>query len=396
MRCCTRKADGIIGLRRIDFLLTHAINEASAGPVTVCQLLEDARRIGASAAVRAEQLDVDGAFPDADVRDLHHAALLLAPFPVGIGGCALGSPACDPLVLLDVLVAIGRGSLSLGRLYEGHVNAVKLVTNYGTPANLEHLRAEALAGRPSGVWMAEAGEPLVLEETAAGLVLRGRKVLASGSGRIQRPLVAARTEAGSVMVLPRVQDFGRTDTVDWTVHGMRATATGTVDFTGIRIDSDEIVGRPDDYMTSPLFRGGAWRVIAVQLGGVEAIMDLYTAQLAGSRGLGDPLQLARMGDALIAAETARLWVGKACHIAEGDTGSPAAIDAYVDLARNAFEQSALRVISCAQKAIGLRAFTRPNPLERVIRDLTTYMRQPGLDGSLTSAAAHHLGTERRS
>ena len=105
-------------------------------------------------------------------------------------------------------------------------------------------------------------------------------------------------------------------------------------------------------------------------------MQLYSRQLFESRGATDPLQLARLGKALIAAETARLWVGKACHVAEGPIDEPASIDAYVDLARNAFEQAALQVIAGAQKAIGLRAFTRPNPLERVIRDLTTYMRQP--------------------
>ena len=120
---------------------------------------------------------------------------------------------------------------------------------------------------------------------------------------------------------------------------MRATATGTVDFTGIDVGDDEIIGQPGDYLTSPLFRGGAWRVIAVQLGGVEAILDLYQTQLAGSRNATDALQLARFGKALIAAETARLWVGKACLVAESPDLNPAEIDAFVDLARNAFEEA---------------------------------------------------------
>ena len=143
-------------------------------------------------------------------------------------------------------------------------------------------------------------------------------------------------------------------------------------------------------MTSPLFRGGAWRVIATQLGGVEAILDHYKAQLSGVRGVGDPLQLARFGEALIAAETARLWVTKACRTAEDPSADPIVVDATVDLARNAFEGAALRVIAGAQKAIGLRAFLRPNPIERIIRDLSTYMRQPALDASLTSAAGFFL------
>ena len=346
--------------------------------------------VGASAALRAAELDRDGAFPEADIAQLHRSGLLLAPFPTAMGGSALGSDAADPTRLMDILVAVGRGSLSLGRLYEGHINAVKLVMHYGNAANVALLLDEARQGGISGVWMAEDGAPLRLEVSPDGTVLQGRKILASGSGSIRRPLVAARSDAGSIMVIPRIEESDRACTDQWTVHGMRATATGTVDFSGIAVGKDEIVGKPDDYMTSPLFRGGAWRVIAVQLGGVEAVMQLYTSQLAGSRGADDPLQLARLGEALIAVETARLWVGMACRTAEAVNGEPEAIDACVDLARNAFEQAALRVIACAQKAIGLRAFTRPNPLERVIRDLATYMRQPGLDASLMSAAKRHL------
>ncbi len=349
-----------------------------------------ARRIGAAAAGRAEGHDADGGFPHADISDLREAGLLLAPFPVAMGGAGLGSDAVDPTALLDVLVAVGRGSLTLGRLYEGHVNAVKLVARYGTAGNLAHAHNEAVAGHPMGVWMAEDATPLRLETGSGGTRLRGRKILASGCGHIRRPLVAAATEAGPQMVIPFVADLGRADASGWTTLGMRATATGTVDFTGIAVDDDEIIGKPNDYMTSPLFRGGAWRVIATQLGGVEAILGHYKAQLSGVRGVGDPLQLARFGEALIAAETARLWVTKACRTAEDPSADPKVVDATVDLARNAFEGAALRVIAGAQKAIGLRAFLRPNPIERIIRDLSTYMRQPALDASLTSAAGFFL------
>ena len=350
-----------------------------------------ADRIGRIAAERAGAQDVDGGFPHDDIRDLHAAGLLLAPFPCAMGGVGLGSDPGDLECLMDVLVAIGRGSLSLGRLYEGHVNAVTLVTRYGDAANLDLLRQEALAGYPSGVWMAEAGTPLRLERGIDGMTLRGRKILASGSGHFRRPLVAALDGEDSMMVIPFAADPLRAEAGGWTTLGMRATSTGTVDFTGIPVSDDEVVGKPDDYTTSPWFRGGAWRVIAVQLGGVEAILDLYRDQLAGSRNASDPLQLARFGDALIAAETARLWVRQACRTAEGQDADAVFIDSYVDLARNAFEQAALRVVSAAQKAIGLRAFMRPNPMERVIRDLSTYLRQPALDLSLTSAAAFRLG-----
>ena len=40
-----------------------------------------------------------------------------------------------------------------------------------------------------------------------------------------------------------------------------------------------------------------------------------------------------------------------------------------------------------ERGLGLSAFTRPNPVERVARDLSTYLRQPFPDGVLEEAAS---------
>ena len=358
----------------------------------VQDVISAARNVANAAWRNAADDDRDGAFPVADIKQLHEAGLLHAPFPPTMGGAGLGIGK-GAIALQEVLVALGRGSLALGRLYEGHVNAVVLVSRYGSQANLKLLLREAEAGRPTGVWM--AGPPLRLETDADGRILRGDKLLASGSGHFRRPLVAADDDDGnSIMLLPDVGDATRADSSLWQAHGMRATATGTVNFTGLRIHDGEIVGKPGDYLRPPYFRGGAWRVIAVQFGGLLTILDQYRQQLAESAHAGHPVQLARFGEALVDCETARLWVQQACRTAEGPFDKAEAVDAYVDLARNAFEATALRVIAHAQKAIGLKAFLRPNPLERVIRDLTTYLRQPALDASLISAAAYHLRDAR--
>ena len=349
-------------------------------------LLTSAREVADRARERAASLDHDGAFPAEDIRLLAEHGLLHAPFPPDGS-----SRTMDAATLLDVLVALGRGSLALTRLYEGHVNAVSLVVRYGTAAAVKLLRAEADAGRPCAVWM--AGEALRLEDGSEGRRLVGSKILCSGAGHVHRPLVAADIDGGSILVIPNVDEATRADASGWTAHGMRATATGTVEFTGIAVAPDEIVGVPGDYLRSPYFRGGAWRVIAAQLGGLVAIFDEYRAQLAAGPHRDQPIQLARFGEAAIACETARLWVQQACRIAEGG-GDADAIDAYVDLARNAFERAALEVIAQAQKAIGLKAFMRPNPLERMIRDLSTYLRQPALDMSLMAGARHALLSER--
>ena len=345
----------------------------------------------ADAASANTALDRDGAFPEAEIGLLRELGLLHAPFPPSMGGCDLGSPPGDPLLLLDVLATIGEGSLPLGRLYEGHVNAVKLVRLYGSPANLALLKAEADAGRMTGVWMAEAGAPLTLERSGEGKRLAGRKVLASGACHIRRPLIAAATADGSLLIIPFVEDAARrVETGSWTATGMKATATGSVDFTGLPVGPEETVGQPGDYLRSPYFRGGAWRVMAVQLGGLRGLLECYRRQIVEAKRDGDRLQRMRFGEAVAAAETARLWVREACGRAEDPQGDPGAIDIYVDLMRGTFERAALAVVELAQKSLGLKAFMAPNEAERIIRDLTTYLRQPALDASQEAAAAYYF------
>jgi hypothetical protein len=91
----------------------------------------------------------------------------------------------------------------------------------------------------------------------------------------------------------------------------------------------------------------------------------------------------------MATETARLWVAHAATITEAPLGSrgPDQLVAYVNLARLAVEAAALDLMQLVQRSVGLRAFLRPNPIERISRDLATYLRQPGPDRALTDAAA---------
>ena len=91
----------------------------------------------------------------------------------------------------------------------------------------------------------------------------------------------------------------------------------------------------------------------------------------------------------MATETARLWVEAAATRAEAEP-PPAGTVAFVNLARLAVERAALEALTLVQRSIGLNAFLRPSPAERIARDLATYLRQPAPDRALVSAAAHVL------
>ncbi|MEN2787273.1 acyl-CoA dehydrogenase [Sphingomonas qilianensis] len=354
--------------------------------------LAAARRLHPAIRARAAAIDAAAAYPDADIADLAAAGLLGACLPADFGGIALGHGGPASAVLCEILTMIGAASLTVGRLYEGHVNAVRLVATYA-PDALPLLAAEIAAGRPSGVWNAERANGLSAVRIDGGWQLSGSKIHCSGSGAIRRPLVTARIgDDGPLMMLPEVA-AERADLSVWRAAGMRGTATGTVDFTGLVVPDAAVIGVPGDYYRSPFFSGGAWRVLAVQLGGLDAVMALHAEKL-NLRGGTDAVPRARLARAGAAHEAARLIVREAAARAERD-GNPAAIDAYVDLARGGFEELALTCIEATRRNIGLGSFIAPDPLDRVLRDLETYLRQPFLDASRDNAAAWLLDHEGR-
>ncbi len=222
--------------------------------------------------------------------------------------------------------------------------------------------------------------------------LRGVKTFASGAGYVTRALVTVKREAGAppLMLVVPLEPGSRANLTGWRAHGMRASATGTVDFDDIAVTEDEILGGWDDYHRQPVFSGGAWRFAAVQLGGIEAVFDAWRGHLSATgRGV-DPHQLARLAEGAIAVEGARQWVERAARIVTEDELAPERIVAFVNLARLAVEKAGLDVLQLAQRSVGLQGFLRAHPLERLSRDLATSLRQPEPDRALTTAAAEIL------
>ena len=359
---------------------------------TVCDPLAAARAVAKGAAGRAPRHDHDAGFPADDVAALARSGLLGAPVPWEDGGAGLGAEP-GAAALCAVLTRIGYGSLALGRLYEGHVNALQLIARHGSPGQRRRLFADACAGALFGVWNTEPpGGGLTLGRDADavgdGLVLRGVKTFASGAGFVTRALVTARDRAGdgsSMLVVPLAPDT-RADLSAWRAHGMRASATGTLDFDGLRVGRDTVVGEPGAYFAQPHFSGGAWRFLAVQLGGIEAVLDAWRAHLRATKRGEDPHQLARLGEGAVAVETARLWVERAAAAVGDVDAAPDAVIAYVNLARTAVERAGLDTLQLAQRSVGLQGFLRDHPLERLSRDLATYLRQPGPDFALAEGA----------
>ena len=321
---------------------------------------------------------------------LHETGALAEPLPENRGGGGL-LEALQWSRLHEALRSLGTADLSIGRLFEGHCNAIDLVRRYGTSEQLYSLASSVRRGAMTGVWGADGKAPLCIERSKRGWILRGGKILASGAGFLSRPLVTANSEAGQRIVLLDIQgEEARVDLSKWTPQGMRSSATGSVDLSGITITDENLIGEPGDFMRQPHFSGGAWRFCAVHLGAIDRLVDLYLSQLRARQRGEDPYQLQRVATCLAAARTTASWTRAAArHMALKADDTQGCV-ALANLTRGVTERAALEVMDTIQRGIGLAAFMRADPIERVSRDLRTYLRQPVPDLAMADAARFAL------
>jgi len=338
-------------------------------------------------AARAAAHDETAGFPAADAELLHELGLIQAPLPRSWGGAGLGTEPGDGRDILDVLRLLGRASLSLGRLFEAHVNVARLVVRYGGTQQLEYLAQRASFGALFGLWVTDAPHrPLCLQDG----VLSGAKGPGSGAGHLRDALVTVGHDGSTRMALIEMTGDEPVMPLGTRLLGMHASTNGTVTLDGKALSPAALFGADGDYLREPDLSTGAWRGMAVALGGLDALLDIVRTTLLSRRHDQAPLQQERFGQLLLARETASLWTIEAARKAETGTDPVTDQVAYVNLARIAVESASFDVMRHAQRALGLGALVRPHPLERLLRDLTTYLRQPAPDDVLLEAARHGL------
>lgn len=322
--------------------------------------------------------------PAPEIALLTGAGLLTAPLPVGGGGRGWGTDAQGALPMLAVLNLLGGSSLPVARIYEGHVNAVRLVVRHGSPSQRNIMAKAVQAGGVMGVWGADSPQPVHIDVQATGPVLRGIKAFASGLGDVTLAVVTAKASDGLQMVLVDATDPARWDQDRWDMNAMVGSRSGHFDCDGLAIAPDDCLGRPNGLFEEPDFHGGIWRLDACYAGAMQHIAH-QLAVLIEQRGLSDdPLMLDRLGRAAIEARSAALWAREACTSAElGDDQNRAL--STVLFAREAIEQAAGRQIALAERMAGTALHHRGSALGRTIRDLRLYLRQAQLDGKLAMA-----------
>lgn len=322
-------------------------------------------------------------YPQESVETLRSIGLHRLFAPPESGGESFADARAENASLLGVLRIIGRADLSLGRIFEGHVNALKLFGWFGSAQQKGELASALEDGAFYGVWATEPPPGVTLSRTGKDWLLTGAKAFATGAGGLAFAVITARREEdGTQLVVVPANEAGRTDLSAWRVRGMRATGSGSYELTGMRPSEVQLLGTPGDYTAEPRFTAGAWRFLAVQLGGIEGLLA-ETRSAMSETARSDPLQRVKFGEAIAATRTAYLWVREAAQRAADD-----AVDApdFVRMTRGVVERAALDVMELSARIVGTRSAFDGQRIDKIIRDLSLYLRQAGPDYARDQAA----------
>lgn len=347
----------------------------------------------------AALIDIEGAFPKQEFTWMAEAGLL---------DVTISNPENNLLKtasLLQLLKKVGSANLSVGRIYEGHVNALQIIDLYGNETQKKHWFTEVQQGKKLfGVWNTQADDGIKIHDMGDGFyLLEGSKTFCSGSSWINRPLItgemiSADKSGWQMCIIPteKVKPIAA-DPSFWKPLGMRASASFKMNFTGIEIQEKDLLGNPDEYFQQPHFSGGVIRFAAVQLGGAEAIFSETQSFLRMLGRTDDPFQRARMAEMAYLIESGNLWLNQAGNNQDlwvKEASATEKILAYAGMMRTMIAEICTRVMHLSEQCVGARGLMRPNNLERIHRDLTFYLRQPAPDATITGIGAYVLNQEK--
>lgn len=362
-------------------------------------------------APRADRYDRTAAFPAEDFDDLFRAGLNAPTVPREHGGLGLGPVRGDAFTLWMMTKEIARADLSLARCWEGNANSLMLLDALASEEQKRRWFAGVVErGEKWVVWSGEPqarapGEPgrfgTTLERVDGGWVVEGSKVFATSAGGAEWAILlvnpagpgGARHTASPETLLMLACDLSdpsvETDGSWWDPVGMRATVSHLVRFRGTFLPDENRIGEPGRYLADGWQTAFAPHYAASFLGAAEAAYD-YALEHLTTQGKGsDPYVQQRVAHMSIHVETGHLWLR---HVARlWDEGRREEAQLAGSRIRHLVEHLAEETVHHAIRACGARSLIRPSPLERILRDLSFYIRHDNDDQVLATIGRAVLG-----
>lgn len=337
----------------------------------------------------ADALDRDPAFPTAAFVGLRRTGALALNVP--------GSDGRRPVTFgaeWDAVRAVARADASVGRIYDGHLNAVERLTVSATePLRSRELGAVAAGDLTLGVWGADPapgeGPPARLQWRAgSGPILVGVKVFCSGAGGIDRALVLTRDERPGPPLLAYVdlREGVYVDRAWYGGAGMRASESHRVVFDGARVLA--VIGEPGELSREPLFGRDAIRTAATWAGIADSAAEAALSLIA-ERDPRSPLEALAAGRIATARNTIDALLSGAATRAEAAPEASQLRESI--LLRSQVAQSAASLLDEAVRACGSRPLATGSALDRARRDLGVFLFQHRLDPLLARVGEAVLG-----
>ena len=285
---------------------------------------------------------------------------------------------------LRLVRAASRADGSVGRILDGHLNAVERLL-LSAPGVLDEPERSQIAGGHLllGVWGADPergeGEPAVLREGPDGARLHGVKTFCSGAGGVQRALVVARDAVGGRRLAYVDVTSGVSIDREWyRAEGLRSSESHRVMFDGAEVLA--VLGGDGEMLREPWFSRDAIRTSATWAGIADSVVAATVAWL-GQRGASGQLPGLAVGRMRVAASTIDRWLEYAGRLADRDQPL---VDASIE-ARWAIASACREIAAEAATACGSRPLATGGPLSRGRRDLDLFLLQHRLEPKL---AAH--------
>lgn len=364
-------------------------------------LIKAAKEIVTTSLTEAAITDSVTSFPAKTLEKIKAANLLTASISAKNGGQNLGLVAGTNLALVTILKIIGSGNLVLGRVVEGHLNALLLIDQFGTEIQKKRFAEDAFAGKLFGVWNTQANDGTFLSKVENGIsLLTGAKTFATGTDYVSRPIVTAELPDGSwqMCIVPLEELDVKTDNSWWNPMGMKSSRSYKMNFCGSHIPAGNLLGEGGAYYEQPGFSGGSIRFAAVQLGAAEMLLDETRKYLQILNRTEDPYQKMRLGQMTILVVSGNQWLNGAAdqldhYMMQPSEQNSANFLSFANMMRTAIEQICVEVMALCQKCVGARGLNKPYHFERIIRDLSTYLRQPAPDETLSDVGGFVLKSE---
>ncbi len=269
----------------------------------------------------------------------------------------------------EALAAVAEHDLSLAKLYEGHTDAIAILTELGEPAATDD-------GGTWGVWAAESAHGRTIIEPAGHgqVLLRGGKCWCSGAANLNNGLLTAWYADGRGPQLVRVsmeQDSVAVTSAAWRAIGMAGSASIDVAFRGAVA---HLVGGVGDYLSRPGFWQGGAGIAACWYGGAVALgAALRLSVMQSPQARRSAFQFAALGKVDLSLQSTAAVLRYAAQWIDDHPGEDASVIAL--RARLAAEESANRVLDEAGRALGASAYCRDARFARTAADLPVFVRQ---------------------